>query len=79
MAEFEALGRTKLRVELKLRGLSPSGLKDELMSRLMQHLASPAALEFGLTPLVTKLGYVHLAPLLSALSFRFYDSSFFRS
>lgn len=55
MEEFEALGRTKLRVELKLRGLSPSGLKEELMHRLAQHLASPAAAAYGLTPLVNKL------------------------
>jgi len=56
--EFESLGRTKLRVELKLRGLSPSGLKEELMQRLAQHLSSPAAANYGFTPLVNKLGYV---------------------
>lgn len=56
MEAFAALGRTKLRAELKMRGLSPSGLKGELMARLSEHLATPEGAQFGLTPLVDRAG-----------------------
>jgi hypothetical protein len=35
---FAHLGRTRLRIELKKRGLSPSGLKNELLARLEEHI-----------------------------------------
>ncbi len=33
-------GRTRLRVELKKRGLSPSGLKNELLARMQQYVSA---------------------------------------
>lgn len=38
LSSFAQLGRTRLRIELKKRGLSPSGLKNELLARLQEHL-----------------------------------------